>query len=82
MSGFYVPENQTVCWSVYKQAIANESRLPHEFLKMMAKRIMTAFDYGEPIWMIVAELELRYKMNPRQRREKTPLEMAIRVVRA
>lgn len=81
MSSFYVPENQTVSFSVYKQAVANESHLPHEFLKLMDRRIEVAFDYGEPVWMIVAELQLRHTMNPRQRREKTPLELAVRVVR-
>lgn len=78
---FYVPANQTVCWSVYNQAIANESHLSHEFLKQQAKRIHRAFDHGEPIWMIVAELQMFWDALPTWKPEKTPLQLAKRVVR-
>ena len=49
MTGFYVPENQSVCWFVYNQAIANECHLPNSFLANQTKRISRAFDHGEPI---------------------------------
>jgi len=55
---FHVPANQTVSFSVYNQAIAHDTGLPHEFLKANAHRIHRAFDHGEPIWMIVVELNM------------------------
>ena len=45
----------------------------------MQVRIDRAYDMGEPIAMICDELQLRYAHRPRM--EKTPLEMATRVVR-
>lgn len=77
---FYIPDNQPVSWTIYNQAISVESKLPHDFLASQKKRIHRAFDHGEPIWMIVDELQMVFKIKP-ERREKTPLQLAIQVVR-
>lgn len=50
-----VPSNQTTSWTVYFQAISNESHLPHDFLSSQISRVERAFDAGEPVWMIVDE---------------------------
>lgn len=81
MAGFAVPGNQAVSFTVYSQAIANETRLTHEFLSANARRIERAFDMGEPIWMVAAELRLVAETAP-VRPTKTPRDLAIRVVRA
>jgi hypothetical protein len=75
---FRVPANQTVCYSVYLQTVSR--KFPHDFIKSREARIGRAFDCGEPIWMIEAELDayFEYWQIPK---EKTPLQLAIRVVR-
>jgi hypothetical protein len=78
---FHVPENQTVCWTVYKQAVAQESGLTGEFLAKEHARIARAFEYGEPVWSIVLELKLVDELSGMMKPEKTPLQLARRVVR-
>ncbi len=83
MSGFHVPANQTVSWSVYRQAVSIESCLPDDFIRSRLNRIERAFDAGEPIWMIVAELQMVHGIvaHPSYRpATKTPLQLAKRVV--
>jgi hypothetical protein len=75
---FHVPANQTVSYSVYLQTVSKG--YPHEFIKTREKRISQAFDAGEPIWMLEPELELYFEAW-KQPKEKTPLQLARRVVR-
>jgi hypothetical protein len=77
---FAVPANQTVSYSVYRQAIANALPVTNDFLKAHTARIQQAFEMGEPLWMIVDELKLRAEMES-VRRTKTPRQLALRVVR-
>lgn len=79
---FHVPANQTVSWSIYKQNIAVETGLPNDFLASQGKRIARAFEYGEPIWMIAAELKICHETLPTWKPGKTPRQLAVRVVRA
>ena len=80
MTRSIIPPNQTVSYGVYVRSVEDACRLPHEFLKEHAKRIEQAFDYGEPIAMIVEEMKLRYSLRP-VKRHPTPLQCAVRVVR-
>ena len=68
-----VPENQTVSFTTYSQAIHNALPVSYGFLKANAERIERAFGMGEPIWCIVDELKLvweltrgKYAITPRQ----------------
>jgi hypothetical protein len=75
---FHVPANQSVCWSVYKAAIAEQTRLPNDFLQAQMPRINKAFDRGEPIWMICDELKIVYQTRPaRLDVDRNPAELAI-----
>ncbi len=75
-----IPENQSVSYGVYLRSVADQSGLPHEFLKEQAVRIERAYDMGEPIPMIVEEMKLRHAMRP-AKRHPTPRQAAVRVVR-
>jgi hypothetical protein len=81
MSSFHVPANQTVSYSVYLQAVSVECCLPLEFMRSKARRIEQAFDAGEPIWMICAELRMIHGVVGDYRPTKTALQLAKRVVR-
>lgn len=70
---FQVPTNQTVCFSVYKNTVCQS--FDHSFVKEITPRLMRAFDMGEPIWMIQAEMNHRYECW-KQPKEKTPLQLA------
>ena len=76
---FHVPANQTVSYSVYSQAIGCESRLTHDFLAKHGARITRAFNAGEPIWMIVAELKMVHETTLTWVPTKTPRALAKRV---
>ena len=79
---FRVPNNQSVSWSVYFQAVCNESGLNYDFIRSRTARIMQAFDCGEPIWAIVMELKMIYDITKDYRPTKTPLQLAARVVKS
>ena len=74
-----IAENQTVSRCVYGMSIRNTLSVAEDFILSMQGRIDRAYDMGEPIAMICDELQLRYAHRPRM--EKTPLQMATRVVR-
>lgn len=74
-----VPTNQPVSYTVYRQAIHNALAVPADFLATLQPRIQQAFEYGEPISMIVDELRMRWEI--RVRKPKTPRSLAARVVR-
>jgi hypothetical protein len=76
-----VPVNQSVSWTVYLQAVGNESRLPHSFIQEQMKRIERAFDHGEPIHMIVEELKMVFAIRPMWSPTKTPRQLAKRVMK-
>lgn len=79
---FAVPNNQPVSLTIYRNAVAEAARLPHDFMVTMKGRIELAFNVGEPIHMIVDELKLRYSLRPLHKPMKSPRELALRVVRA
>jgi hypothetical protein len=79
---FSVPTNQTTSRTVYGIAVAEACRLPHDFMKTQIARIDRAFQYGEPIHMIVEELKMVFAIRPTWRPTKTPRALAARVVRA
>lgn len=73
------PVNQTVSFSTYTAAIRTQVRAPETFIRQKMARIEQAFDMGEPIWMIVQELQMVRDMTP-PARTKTPRQLAARVV--
>jgi hypothetical protein len=88
---FHVPENQAVCWSIFWQSVTSDRAILDmgysvadcdRFKDVAMKR----FDAGEPIWSVALEVKMMIDVlgttdNP-YRKEKTPLELARRVVRA
>lgn len=81
MTAFYVPSNQSVSFTIYWQSICNESGLSNDFLRAKMSRIHQAFEMGEPIWMITLELQVSYDLIKNYKPQKTPLQLAKRVVR-
>jgi hypothetical protein len=81
MSGFHVPENQTVCWAIYKPSVINEAGVTAEEAEKFSRQMMRAFDFGEPIWSAALEIKMLVELNRDYRPEKTPLQLAKRVVR-
>lgn len=75
----FIPNNQTVSFTVYVQAITNALPVPHDFLEANSARIQKMFEMGEPIWMAVEELKVRWEH--RVRTPKTPRALALRVVK-
>ena len=57
---YRVPENQTVSFSVYCQALAQKGLDTRKH----ANRIERAFDMGEPLWMIESELRMVDETEP------------------
>jgi hypothetical protein len=79
---FHVPENQSVSWTVYLQSVASEVRATHDFITLHMSKISRAFDHGEPIWMIVAELNLiNDATKTRLDVNRSPKSLAVRFVR-
>lgn len=78
---FTVPANQPVSFTVYFQAVCEESRIDHDFIKSRLNRIQRAFEMGEPIAMLVEELKMIKSLNTGRVVNKTPLQLAKRVVR-
>jgi hypothetical protein len=74
-----IPSNQTVSRGVYGIAIREALQIPEEFILANSERIDLAYTMGEPIWMIVAELQVRYDHRPTP--TKTPGQLAVRYVR-
>jgi len=72
--------NQTVSLGVYSRTVAEDCRLPNDFVLANAVRIHRAYAAGEPIWMIVEELKLVHAMQ-RPAPTKTPRQLAAKVVR-
>jgi hypothetical protein len=70
--------NQTVSRGVYGTAI-RQLPIPEDFIAAQAARIDSAYEAGEPLWMICDEMMLRYQHRPQH--SLTPHEAAIRVVR-
>jgi hypothetical protein len=78
---FEVPENQSVCWAVYWPSVIREADVTVEEAQAWMTKIMAGFDMGEPIWMAAATLKQYVELNRGYRKEKTPLQLAKRVVR-
>lgn len=74
-----INHNQTVSRTVYGFAIREACKIvPEEFILSQQKRIDAAYLAGEPVWMIVDEIALRWIHRPKS--TKTPRELAKRIV--
>lgn len=71
---------QSVSLGVYSRSVAEDCRLPNDFVRANIGRIHRAYAAGEPMWMIVDELKLVYSLC-RPEPTKTPRQLAARVVR-
>lgn len=78
---FEVPENQSVSWAVYWPSVIREADVTVEEAQPWMDKIMSGFDMGEPIWMAAKTLQAYVELNRTYRKEKTPLQLAKRVVR-
>ena len=81
MSSFYVPDNQTVCWTIYWQSAVRESGLTSERANRFMKWVEKDIDAGIPIWAAALTLKSVSDCVGDYRKEKTPLQLAKRVVR-
>lgn len=78
---FAVPANQTVSWSIYWPSVIREADVTVEDAARYSDKIMKGFDVGEPIWMAALTLKQYVELNAGYKREKSPIELARRVVR-
>lgn len=68
---------ETACYVHYKHMVTEAARLPEYRAKDFVQRIGTAFDMGEPVWMIADELRIR--ADHAQPKHKTPRQLAASV---
>ena len=78
---FQVPVNQSVSWSIFWPSVVNEAEVTIDEAERFKMQIMKGFDMGEPIWMAALTLKQYVELNRDYKPEKTPLELAKRVVR-
>lgn len=78
---FHVPANQTVSWSIYWPSVVREAEVTADEAQRFSTHIMKGFDAGEPIWMAALTLKQYVELNSNYKPEKTPLQLAKRVVR-
>lgn len=78
---FAVPKNQTVSWAIYWPSIVREADVSVEEAETYKDKMMRGYDAGEPIWMAALTLRQYVDANRGYRKEKTPLQLARRVVR-
>lgn len=78
---YSVPANQSVSRTVYGCAVREAARLPETFIAENIARIDRAFQYGETVEQIVAELKMLYSIRPIHRPMKSPRALAKRVMR-
>jgi hypothetical protein len=78
---FEVPANQTVSWAVYWPSVVREADVSIDDAAAYTRQMMRAFDHGEPIWSAALELAMLVDLNRDYRPEKTPLQLAKKVVR-
>ena len=76
-----IGSNQTVSPVVYGIAVRQEASLPNDFIHVNRYRIDRAYNAGEPIWMIAAELKMVFETRPIHKPMKTPRALAIRTTR-
>lgn len=81
MSHFHVPHNQTVSWCIYWASAVREADKPLEQCERFRPQMTRAFDHGEPVWSAALELAMLVDANETYKPEKTPLQLARRVVR-
>ena len=78
---FHVPANQSVCFAVYKPSVIREAGVAVDQAERFSKQIMRAFDHGEPVWSAAMEVKMLVELNDGYKKEKTPIQLAKRVVR-
>jgi hypothetical protein len=91
---FHVPANQSVCWSVYWQGVVGDAALAglgysSEECHAHKAAAIVSFDRGEPVWMAALAVKAALDDHGTPDRpvyrlpqvEKTPLQLARRVVR-
>lgn len=69
---------ETTIFTHYRAMVIDALGCTVDEASRFRERISAAFDMGEPVWMITDELRLRISA---PKPTKTPLEMAVRVVR-
>lgn len=78
---FHVPENQAVSWCIYWPSIIREAGVTNDEADPHSAWMMRCYDRGEPIWVAALELKTLVDCNRGYRKEKTPLQLARRVVK-
>lgn len=71
--------NETTTFILYKHNAIVEAGVSASQAEAFDHRIHSAFEMGEPVWMIADEIKLRCNA---PKKAKTPRELAVRVVRA
>lgn len=74
-----IGQNQATSAGVYARSVADAAALPIDFMKVHAGRVDRAYAAGEPVWMIVAELQMVHATRPLHKPTKTPRALAQRV---
>lgn len=89
----HVPANQTNSWSAFWQHVVNapclrEMGYTPADCERFRGQAMRCFDRGEPVWMVALELKVLIdnhgtldRPSYASRKEKSPLQLAVRVVR-
>lgn len=78
---FHVPANQSVSWAIYWPSVIRDADVTVDEAQRFQRQMMRAFDHGESIRMAALELAMLVDLNRNYRPEKTPLQLAKRVVR-
>ncbi len=78
---FHVPANQSVSWCIYWPSIIRDADVTTDEAQRFMPQMMKCYDAGEPIWMGALTLAQYVECNRNYRPEKTPLQLAKRVVR-
>jgi hypothetical protein len=68
----------TTPFLIYRQLVLDASGLSDARLSDFSARLATAYNVGEPAWMIADEIALRAAHQSKP--QKTPRQMALRVV--
>lgn len=68
--------NQTTIFPHYKSMVAELAGVTIAALDGHALRLQTAFDFGEPVWMVAEEMKLRCSFHAKH---KSPRQLAASV---
>jgi hypothetical protein len=77
MQDLYAAAKGTTPFHIYKMLVATRAGISMKMLDGFRARLHTAYDMGEPAWMIADEIKLRASA---PKPTKTPRALALRVV--